>query len=481
MADTLASRYARLSSAAALALIIAGCASVPERPVAEAPLAAGEAFRAGVAAEPVSADWWTGFSDPLLAELVNTSLENSPALRAADFSVTETEAALRLALLGASPTASSRAGVTAARPTGSTADRINVNATGTLAASWEIDAFGRIAALVEAARFDTAAARELRRDIAVTLASETALAYINLRGAEARLEVGRRNAQTQLEGLDLVRTLVDNGRATQLDLEQAETQYRTTLAAIPVYEADREAAISRLAALTATPASAAEPLVQQLTTAPGMIPVLSAPLTAGTPEDLLRRRPDIRVAEAQIGAALALGEAARADLFPRITLNANLLGLVRNTGAAISDESIGFDFGPAISWAGPDLRGVYANIDAADARTGRLVANYQSTVLDALADAETALTDLTAESRRTADLEAALASARRALDLARLRYQEGLDSYLNVLDAQRSLLDAEDRLAVNRAETARRAVQAYRSLGGIWTDEELAAFRAGLG
>lgn len=481
MTERMVPRYARLSGAAALALIMAGCASVPEPPAAEAPPAAGDAFRAGASAEAVSADWWTGFNDPILTSLVDASLEASPALRAADFSVAEAEAALRLALLGASPTATSRAGVTAARPTGSGADRINVSATGTLAASWEFDAFGRIAALVEAARFDTAASRELRRDIAVTLASETALAYINLRGAEARLEVGRRNAQTQAEGLELVRTLVDNGRATQLDLEQAETQYRTTLASLPVYEADREAAISRLAALTAAPASAADPLVEQLTATPGLIPSLSAPLTAGTPEDLLRRRPDIRVAEAQIGAALALGEAARANLFPRITLNANLLGLVRNTGVALSDESIGFDFGPAISWAGPDLRGVYANIDAADARTGRLIANYQSTVLDALADAETALTNLAAESRRTADLEAALASARRAHDLARLRYQEGLDSYLNVLDAQRSLLDAEDRLAVNRAETARRAVRAYRSLGGIWTDEELAAFRAGLG
>lgn len=481
MSERSVSRYARLSGAAALALIAAGCASVPERPVAEAPPAPGAAFRADVNAEPVSADWWTGFSDPVLAGLVTTALEASPALRAADFSVTETEAALRLALLGASPTASSRAGVTAARPTGANADRINVSATGTLAASWEFDAFGRIAALVEAARFDTAAARELRRDIAVTLASETALAYINLRGAEARLEVGRRNAQTQVEGLDLVRTLVDNGRATQLDLERAENQYRTTLANLPVYEGEREAAISRLAALTGAPASAADGLVERLAASPGLIPTLSAPLTAGTPEDLLRRRPDIRVAEAQVGAALALGEAARANLFPRITLNANLLGLVRNAGVALSDESIGFDIGPAISWAGPDLRGVYANIDATDARAGRLVANYQSTVLNALADAETSLTNLASETRRTADLEAALASARRAHDLARLRYQEGLDSYLNVLDAQRSLLDAEDRLAVNRAETARRAVRAYRSLGGIWTDEELAAFRAELG
>lgn len=481
MSERSVSRYARLSGAAALALIAAGCASVPERPVAEAPPAAGAAFRADVNAEPVSADWWTGFSDPVLAGLVTTALEASPALRAADFSVSETEAALRLALLGASPTATSRAGITAARPTGSNADTININATGTLAASWEFDAFGRIAALVEAARFDTAAARELRRDIAVTLASETALAYINLRGAEARLEVGRRNAQTQVEGLDLVRTLVDNGRATQLDLERAENQYRTTLANLPVYEGEREAAISRLAALTGAPASAADGLVERLAASPGLIPTLSAPLTAGTPEDLLRRRPDIRVAEAQVGAALALGEAARANLFPRITLNANLLGLVRNTGVALSDESIGFDIGPAISWAGPDLRGVYANIDATDARTGRLIANYQSTVLNALADAETSLTNLASETRRTTDLEAALASARRAHDLARLRYQEGLDSYLNVLDAQRSLLDAEDRLAVNRAETARRAVRAYRSLGGIWTDEELAAFRAELG
>lgn len=479
MSEITLSRYARLGGAAIIALILVGCASVPERPVAEPAATPGAAFRAAADAGPVTSEWWTGFEDPVLSELVRTSLQSSPLLRGADFSVAEAEAALRLALLGATPTASSGAGISAARTPGANADRINVSASGTLAASWEFDAFGRIASLIEAARFDAAAAREIRRDVAVSLASETALAYINYRGAETRLEVGRRNAGTQSESLDLVRTLVENGRATQLDLEQAETQYRTTLATLPVYEAEREAALSRLAALTAAPATDPDSLLAQLFAAPGGIPSLATPVTAGTPEDLLRRRPDIRIAEAQVGAALAIGEAARADLFPRITVNANLLGLVRNTGVAISDESIGFDFGPAISWAGPDLRGVYANIDATDARTGQIIANYQSTVLEALSDAETALTNLVTEQRRTADLEAALASARRALDLARLRYQEGLDSYLNVLDAQRSLLDAEDRLAVNRTETARRAVRAYRSLGGIWTDEELAAFRAG--
>ncbi|MBU4568398.1 MAG: TolC family protein, partial [Alphaproteobacteria bacterium] len=179
------------------------------------------------------------------------------------------------------------------------------------------------------------------------------------------------------------------------------------------------------------------------------------------------------------GAALALGDAARANLFPRISLNANLFGVVSDTGVAFNEDSIGLSFGPAISWAGPDLRRVYAQIDVNDARTMGAVADYEAAVLDALSDAETALSNYGTERRRRADLEAALTSARRAYELARLRFEQGLDSSLDVLDAQRTLLDAEDRLAVNEAEIARRAIRAYRSLGGIWTDEDFTAFRAG--
>lgn len=469
----------RFSGGTVALLLFAGCISVPDAPSSEpAALGPGD-FRAMSASEPVSAEWWNGFSDPVLARLVEQALSASPALRGADFSIAEAEALLRLAILDAGPGATSRAGLTAGRAAGAASSRIDVSTNAALAASWELDAFGLLAATIEAARFDTLAARELRRDLAVSIAAETALAYISLRGAEARLDVGRRNAQTQAEGLELVRTLFENGRTTQLDLDRAEAQYRTTLASLPVLESDREAALSRLAALTGVQAHSPGALIDDVLASPGIVPILETQLTAGTPEQLLRRRPDIRLAEARIGSALALSDAARASLFPSITLNANLTGLVRNRGVAISDNSLGFDIGPAISWAGPDLRPVYARIDASDARAGRLVAEYETAVLDALSDAETALTDLMTEQRRTADLEAALSAARRALDLASLRYQEGLDSYLAVLDAQRTLLDAEDRLALNRAETARRAVRAYRSLGGIWTDEELDAFRAG--
>ena len=469
-------RPVRRAGALLAFLLASACAGVPHAPVDDIPkVEAGSAFVALSGGGAPNAAWWTGFDDPELQRLIEAALQASPVLRSADYSVAEAEALLRLALLGRSPNLTSSASATAERPTGG-ADDFEASGTVALSSTWELDAFGRLGAAIEAARYDETSARELRRDLAVTVASETALAYIDLRSAEARLRVAETNASVQKESLDLVRTLFDNGRANELDLNRSETQYRTTLASLPVFEATITAARSRLAALTGNAATLSANLDATHT---AHVPRLSANLEAGSPEDMLRRRPDVRLAEARIGSALALGKAARANLFPRITLNADLFGLVRDTGVAFNEDSIGLSFGPAISWAGPDLRRVYAQIDVNDARTLGAVADYEATVLDALADAQTALSNYVTERQRRADLEAALASARRAFELARLRFEEGLDSSLDVLDAQRTLLDAEDRLAVNEAEIARRAVRAYRSLGGIWTDEELAAFRAG--
>lgn len=459
------------------AAILAGCASVPAAPLsAPAAIETGPSFSLPAGDTAPASAWWASFDDPELRRLVETALTASPVLRGADASVDEAEALLRLALLGRSPTTTTTASATASRPTGG-GDDFDASGRAGLAASWELDAFGRLGAAIEAARNDAAAARELRRDLAVTIASETALAYIDLRSAEARLAVARQNAEVQEENLTLVRTLVENGRANDLDLGRAETQYRTTLASIPVFEASIASARSRLAALTGSAATLPSSAVTSTAQA-GRVPRLTTPLATGTPEDMLRRRPDVRRAEARLGATLALGRAARASLFPRITFNADLFGLVSDTGVAFNEDSIGLSFGPAISWAGPDLRRVDANIEASDARSRAAAADYEATVLDALAEAETALSNYVTELQRRADLEAALSSARRARVMASLRFEQGLDSSLDVLDTQRTLLTAEDQLAVNEAEIARRAVRAYRSLGGIWTDEELAAFRA---
>lgn len=471
-------RPSRSAGVVLAAALLAGCANVPDAPVTGAPaIETGTAFSALSGDTAPDTAWWTGFDDPGLHQLVEAALTASPVLRGADASVEETEALLRLALLGQSPSTAMTASATASRPTGG-GDDFELSGRAGLAASWELDAFGRLGAAIDAARFDQTAARELRRDLAVSIAAETALAYIDLRSAEARLRVAEENAAVQQESLELVRTLFENGRANQLDLSRAETQFRTTLASIPVFRASIAAATARLAALTGNAATLPATGSQIDEARVARVPRLTATLSSGTPEDMLRRRPDVRFAEARIGSALALGRAARANLFPRITLNADLFGLVRDTGVAFNEDSIGLSVGPAISWAGPDLRRVYAGIDASDARTRAAAADYEATVLDALAEAETALSNYVTERDRRADLEAALASARRARELARLRFEQGLDSSLDVLDAQRTLLVAEDQLAVNEAEIARRAVRAYRSLGGIWTDEELTAFRA---
>jgi multidrug efflux system outer membrane protein len=471
-------RPTRLAGIALAALMAAACAGVPDAPVtATAKVDAGAAFPSLSGGGAPSADWWTGFDDPELKRLVEAALTASPVLRGADYSVAEAEALLRLALLGRSPTLSSSASASVGRPIGG-ADDFEAGADFGLASGWELDAFGRIGSAIEAARYDETAARELRRDLAVSIASETALAYIDLRSAEARLAVGEANATAQKDSLDLVRTLYDNGRANELDLNRAETQYRTTLSSLPTFRAAITASRNRLAALTGTAATQPALTASLDGARVARIPALTAPLSAGAPEDMLRRRPDVRLAEARIGSALALGDVARANLFPRITLNANLLGIISDTGVAFNEDSIGLSFGPSISWAGPDLRRVYAQIDVNDARTLGTVADYEATVLDALAETETALSNYVTERERRTDLEAALTAARRSFELARLRFQEGLDSSLDVLDAQRTLLTAEDQLAVNEAEIARRAIRAYRSLGGIWTDEELAAFRA---
>jgi len=469
-------RTVPIAGALFAALILAGCASVPEAPVAgPALIETGPDFLALPGSAAPNPAWWTGFDDPELTRLVETALRASPVLRGADYSVAETEALLRLALLGKSPTLTSSASATASRPTGGS-DDFDAGGTAALASAWELDVFGRLGDAIASARYDEAAARELRRDLAVTVASETALAYIDLRSAEARLAVGETNASVQKDSLDLVQTLGDNGRANELDLARAEAQYRTTLASLPVYRASIADARSRLAALTGQAAT----LPVDLDTAQATrIPRLVAGLDTGTPEQMLRRRPDVRRAEARIGSALALGEAARANLFPRITLNTSLFSVISDTGVAFNEDSIGLSFGPAISWSGPDLRRVYAQIDVNDARTLGAAADYEAAVLDALSDAETALSNYMTERQRRADLDAALTAARRSYELARLRFEQGLDSSLDVLDAQRTLLDAEDRLAVNEAEIARRAIRAYRALGGVWTDEELTAFRAG--
>ena len=458
---------------AALALYLSGCASIavpiaPERDTAfetqsDTPQ---QFFNAQGSSLPLAAQWWEGFNDDVMTALIEKTLAENRQLDVAQANIAIANAALARQELETSYSTLSGANADLGR---ASAPNRNIAATvsGSLGASWEYDAFGRIAASIQAAELNAEAARQARQDIAVIVSSEAALAYVDLRGAQRRLAVARENAQTQAQSLELLNQLFENGRATQLDVSRAESQYRTTLSDLPRFEAIIDSAMSRLSALTGANAAAPDNTLLSLKQAVAPVPSLSTGFGIGSPQDLIRRRPDIRGAEAEIARRLALSDIERARLFPTLTFNADINTLFGNGNRLDQLSSFGFGFGPALRWEGPDLRRVRAEIDIADAETERAYSVYEQTVTQALADVETALSNRLNEQKRRADLMKAETAAREALTIASLRFEEGIDDFLDVLDAQRTLLAAQDRLAENQVQTVRLTVLVYRELGGI--------------
>jgi multidrug efflux system outer membrane protein len=458
----------------ATVLLLFSCASVPSLPVQSDSAIVPDQFATmqttSVDVDEITVDWWRSFNDPVLTDLITQALKNNRELAVAEANIATAEALLKARSIGLSPSTLATANGEYGQPAIEDADT-EFSGNSQLSASWELDVFGRLRAQIRAAEYDVDAFQELRRDLAVVIASETALAYADMRGNQVRLSVAQSNADLQAESLKLLETLFDNGRATRLDMERATSQYRTTLASLPVFEADIKRAGIRLANLTGVPNTAYTDQVSSALQNTTQIPLAPASLSVGTPESMIRRRPDIRAAEAEIASLLALSESERARLFPTLTFNANVLALFSDRDGAA--DTYGFGIGPAIRWEGPDLRRVRADIAITDARTRAAIAAYESEVITALGELELALIGYTTEIDRQADLEAAAASARRAVDLARLRFEEGLDDFLDVIDAQRTLLDTQDRLEASRLEATRQAIATYRALGGMWTTDML--------
>ncbi|MEL8055660.1 MAG: TolC family protein [Pseudomonadota bacterium] len=454
--------------------IIAACVTPPESPQRPDRPTTAAAFDndadAAFASTEVEASWWKAFDDPILDQLIQDALANNKNLSVAQANIDIVQARLQRQRLDPTLSTQSQAGADLGRAARDGAD-VEVTGNAQIGASWEYDAFGRIASEIESAEFDVLAAQETRRDVAVIVASETALAYADLRGNQVRLSVAETNAALQEDSLELLKTLFENGRATRLDLERAEAQYRATLASLPLLEANIRAAGARLVTLTGKVGLADSQSVQFGLETRQPTPRPPQTLSVGKPEVLIRRRPDIRSAEADIASLLALGEADRARLFPTLTFNANVLSLFSDNNDF--GDSFGFAIGPAIRWEGPDLRRVRADIDLTDAQTRAAFARYEASVVNALGEVEIALINYTQEQARREDLEAAAVAAENAVGLARLRFEEGLDDFLDVIDAQRTLLQAQDQLEISRLTTTRQAIAAYRALGGIWTTDAL--------
>ena len=329
-------------------------------------------------------------------------------------------------------------------------------------ASWDLDLFGQIRHGVQARGALVDAAREQQRDVLVTLTAALAGAYFELRGAQEQLQVARQNAENQERTLALTRERVSAGRGSAFDTERAQAQLSSTLATIPAREAQVAAAQYRIGTLVGrSPGVVAQELEQA---AP--LPALPEVLGIASPESVVRDRPDVAAAERVAAAQGALVGAAKASYLPRVTIGGSAGYLAPEFRAVGERATLRYAIGPVITWPGLNLGRVKAEVDAASARAQAARAQYSQAVLVAVQDVETTLIRYRATRVQVERLREAAAASERAAELARLRYQEGATDLLAVLEAQRSELEAQDRLAQGRTEAATAYAALYRAVGG---------------
>ncbi len=460
----------RLLAAAIIVGFLTGCTTGPDyhKPEPSAPgqwtspLAGGE--REGA---PDIARWWTQFSDPALDSLVSRAVESNLDLRMATARIRETRAAEAVTGAALWPQANTSGSYERTKPfnmTGAKGNRETDVFQAGFDAGWELDFFGGVQRAKEAAAADREAADEDRRDVLVSLAAEVARNYFDLRSAQNRLAIVQNNIQIQKETLELVRARFQAGLTSEFDVKIAEAQLATMESSVPSLETGAKVAIHRLGVLLGkAPGTLVEELspIAPLPAAPPEVPV-------GLPSDLLRRRPDIRRAERQIAAATARIGVATADLFPKFSLTGALGRQSDSFGGLRLGANQFWSIGPGVRWPVFDAGRIRANIEVQNARQEQALVAYENTVLRSFEDVENALVAYAKEQVRLASLEKAVDANRKALDIANDLYAQGLVSFLNVLDAERSLSTAEEQHTQSKATILTDLVALYKALGGGW-------------
>ena len=331
-------------------------------------------------------------------------------------------------------------------------------------ASWELDLFGRVRHNVQAQGALIEANQEDLRFVQISLTAELARAYFDLRGAQEQLAVAVRNAENQRRTFGLTRERLEAGRGTAFDTERAQAQLSTTLASIPDLESRVREAQYQIGVLVGRPPAAVAAELEK----PAPLPDFPDLTGISTPDSVIRRRPDVAAAERQVAVERALVGAAKADYLPRLSLGGSA-GYASSQFDALGDQgTFRYAVGPIISWPALNLGRVKARVDQSRARESEAQAQYDATVLRALQDVETSLVRYrTARSRLDRLRDAADASAR-AAELARLRFNGGVADFLQVLDAERTQLEAQDQLAQSRTDAATAYAALYKALGGSW-------------
>jgi NodT family efflux transporter outer membrane factor (OMF) lipoprotein len=416
-------------------------------------------------------DFWQALGDTTLNRLLEEVSRQNLDLRGAEARVGAARAARERALMDLTPSLGFSGGYARQRLSSATFPQAGGGVfpdqdiwDAGFDASWELDVFGRLRHNVRAQGAFNEAAQEDLRDVQVSLRAEVSRAYFELRGAQEQLGVARRNADNQKRTLDLTQERLDAGRGTAFDTERARAQLATTLASIPSREADVAAASYRIGVLVGR-----APAVVAAELAPvNPMPSLPDVPTMGSPEVVVKYRPDVAAAERFAASQRALVSAAKAEYLPRLSLGATA-GYTSGDFSALGDNgTFRYGVGPTISWPGLNLGRVRAAVNQRRALEDEAQAQYGQTVLRAMEDLENSLSRYRTSRERVERLTEASVASERAAELARLRFREGVTDFLQVLDSERTQLESQDQLARSRTDAAIAYAALYKAVGGRW-------------
>ena len=450
-----------------LALLLQGCAHrapvASESPGAALPVAWNAPLPAGVAVLPQADDlarWWERFGDPQLSALVAQALQAHPSALSAQAALRQARAQARVQAAGMLPDVSLSGSAQRSRSGGQTGNSFQVG----LDAGWEPDLFGRLDAGVQASEADVRAAQASLEQVHVSLSAEVALQYISLRSLQQRLAIAQRNLETQQQTLQITDWRVQAGLATSLVAEQARAAAEQTAAQVPQLRANLAQARHALAVLTGQAPAALDAALA----APQAVPQPSQALALDIPADTLRQRPDVRVAQERVQAALARVSQADAARYPSLRLSGSL-GLRALTLGALGDSaSLVHSLLGSVAVPLFDGGATQAQVQVQQAALEQARQAYQLAVLTALKEVEDALVALQGEAARLAHLQQATQAAGNAALLAQQRYASGLIDFASVLETQRTQLATQDALATSQANLGSNHVRLFKALGGGW-------------
>ena len=445
-------------------LALAGCAIGPDYKAPQATLP--DSWRGIAAAAPEAADlarWWTRFDDAVLNALMERAFAGNLDLATMRERVVQSRAELGMTQSGLFPSADADGGYEMSQ---GGAQMFNAG----LSASWELDIFGGTRRETEAAVADYRAALADRCAARVALSAEVARTYFLYRCLQEEIEITRNNLEAQKKSCEITRARKAGGFDSLLDVVRAEAQVKSTESEIPTLETELVQARHALEYLLGVPTGALE------TELAASVPVPESERfvpEAGVPAALLKRRPDILVAAYKLHAATARVGVAQSDFLPRFFITGDIGYRSRLSSDLFTKQSRSWSFGPSATWNLFSAGKTYHNVQLQNAATREAGLSWQDAVLTAVKEVEDALVAIDRERVRIKTLDGLVVSNRRAFELSRTLYTEGEIAFLDLLDAQRSVLTSEQKQVLSRKQLIVYAVDLYAALGGGWSEADM--------